>query len=65
MKAVTINSYGNSSVLNIEDIPIPETKSNEVLVQVKYSSINPIDIMKREGYGRRIFEKLYLGILLV
>ena len=57
MKAVTINSYGNSSVLNIEDIPIPETKSNEVLVQVKYSSINPIDIMKREGYGRRIFEK--------
>ena len=28
-----------------------------MLVRVKASSVNPIDLMKREGYGKAIFEK--------
>ena len=58
MYAVTIREYGDESNLNLEqDIPVPEPKSNQVLIKVKASSVNPIDLMKRAGYGRTIFEK--------
>ena len=36
---------------------MPEPKSNQVLVKVSASSVNPLDLMKREGYGKSIFEK--------
>lgn len=58
MYAITISQYGDESNLIREDgIPIPEPKSNQVLIKVKASSVNPIDLMKRKGYGKVIFEK--------
>ena len=60
MYAVTIREYGDESNLKLEqDIPVPEPKSNQVLIKVKASSVNPIDLMKRAGYGRTIFENSY------
>ena len=56
MYAVTIREYGDESNLKLEqDIPVPEPRSNQVLIKVKASSVNPIDLMKRAGYGRTIF----------
>ena len=53
-----INQYGNESELTFKtDIAVPAPKPNQVLVEVMASSVNPIDLMKREGYGRKIFEK--------
>ena len=53
-----INQYGNESELTFStDIAVPAPKPNQVLVEVMASSVNPIDLMKREGYGRTIFEK--------
>ena len=58
MYAVTIRQYGDESALKLEhDFNAPEPKPNQVLVRVKASSVNPIDLMKREGYGKAIFEK--------
>ncbi len=58
MKAVTIGSYGDSSVLHlVEDLPRPIPQPHQILVNIKSSSINPIDVMKRQGYGKTIFEK--------
>jgi NADPH:quinone reductase-like Zn-dependent oxidoreductase len=50
MKAVRIHEYGNSSVLQYEDAPMPISESNEVLIRVVAASVNPVDWKIREGY---------------
>ncbi|WP_125567177.1 NADP-dependent oxidoreductase [Companilactobacillus insicii] len=50
MKAVVINKYGNRDELHMENIAIPEIADDEVLVEVKATSVNPIDWKLREGY---------------
>ena len=58
MYAITIKKYGDASNFQIEkDIDLPKPKPNQILIKVHASSVNPIDLMKREGYGRAIFEK--------
>ena len=58
MYSSVIRDYGDESSFEIDETsPLPELKSNQVLVKISASSVNPIDLMKREGYGRSIFEK--------
>ena len=58
MYAVIINKYGDASNFQIEkDLDLPKPKPNQILIKVHASSVNPIDLMKREGYGRAIFEQ--------
>ena len=58
MYAAVINNYGDESCIDIDEtISIPEPGPNQVLVKIEASSVNPIDLMRREGYGRTIFEK--------
>lgn len=54
MKAVVINQYGNSDVLEDEEITKPTPEPNQVLVEVFATSINPIDWKVREGYMKEI-----------
>ena len=56
MYAAVIENYGDESTFKIdESVILPEPKQNQVLVKIKASSVNPIDLMKREGYGSDIF----------
>ena len=58
MYAVTIKEYGNETKLKLElDVTAPQPNANQVMVEVKASSVNPIDLMKRSGYGKAVFEK--------
>lgn len=58
MLGMPISRYGDSSVFEqITELPIPDINRNQVLVKIKSTSVNPIDLMKREGYGKTIFEK--------
>jgi NADPH:quinone reductase-like Zn-dependent oxidoreductase len=41
MKAVTISSYGDQSVLTYADIERPKPKSEEILVRNGAAAINP------------------------
>jgi NADPH:quinone reductase-like Zn-dependent oxidoreductase len=43
MKKVTYNAFGDESVLQITDQPIPTPEKDQVLVRVKAVSINPLD----------------------
>ena len=54
MKAVVINNFGSPEVLQIKDINLPIIKNNEVLIQVKASSINPVDWKHRKGNHKLI-----------
>ena len=49
MKAVQIHEYGGPDVLKYEDVPRPKPKSGEILVRIYAASVNPIDLMMRNG----------------
>ncbi|MDQ3064661.1 MAG: NADP-dependent oxidoreductase [bacterium] len=49
MKAVQINEYGDTSVLNIVEIAKPTISENQILVEVYASSLNPFDSVIRAG----------------
>ncbi|MCM4173804.1 NAD(P)-dependent alcohol dehydrogenase [Arenibacter sp. TNZ] len=44
MKILSYKIYGGPEVLQVEDIPIPKPRPNEILVQVQSVSLNPMDL---------------------
>ena len=49
MKAFTVDRYGKKSALRLADIPMPELRDDEVLVQVHAAGVNLIDAKIRNG----------------
>ncbi|MFD0826046.1 zinc-dependent alcohol dehydrogenase family protein [Neobacillus sp. M.A.Huq-85] len=49
MKSQIIQSFGDASVFKLKEISKPELKPRHVLIQVKATSVNPIDIKVRAG----------------
>lgn len=55
MKAIQYKAFGNSNVIEVVEIPQPEIENeNEVLIQVKAASVNPLDIKLRNGIMQKI-----------
>jgi NADPH:quinone reductase-like Zn-dependent oxidoreductase len=50
MKAVVIEQYGGKEKLKEMEVPDPKIKDDQVLIEMKATSINPIDWKLREGY---------------
>lgn len=49
MKAIRFHAYGGPEVLRLEEIPVPEIKSGEVLVRVHAAGVNFLDTYQRIG----------------
>jgi NADPH2:quinone reductase len=49
MKAIQVSKTGGSEVLELVDIPTPEPKANEAVIQIKAAGVNFIDVYYREG----------------
>jgi len=49
MKAVVITRFGGPEVLEIQDVPTPEPRADEVLVHVRSSGLNRADLLQRLG----------------
>ncbi|MDN3460892.1 hypothetical protein [Rhodococcus sp. APC 3903] len=47
MKAAIITEYGGPEVLTIHDTPIPEPGTDEALIVIVASTINPVDLKTR------------------
>ena len=54
MKAARYHRYGASSVIQIEDIPLPKLNAHEVLIKVVAAGVNPKDILIRKGKFKRL-----------
>jgi NADPH:quinone reductase-like Zn-dependent oxidoreductase len=48
-KAVRIHRFGGPEVLQLEDVPVPEPRDDEVVLRVHAASVNPVDYKTREG----------------
>ena len=49
MKAIQVSQVGGPEVLTLVDLPVPDPKPNEALVQVEAAGVNFIDVYFREG----------------
>ena len=54
MKAAQIRSFGQPDVIDIKDVDRPRATPGKVVVEVKASSINPIDTKLREGQAQKM-----------
>jgi NADPH:quinone reductase len=52
MKALRFEKYGPPSVLSIQELPVPDLKPGEVLVELHASAINPSDVKNVAGVFR-------------
>jgi NADPH:quinone reductase-like Zn-dependent oxidoreductase len=51
MKAIVLQDFGTTEQLIFTDVPTPTIKDDEVLIQSKAISINPVDVKTRSGRG--------------
>ena len=49
MKAIQVSEVGGPEVLKLAELPVPEPKPNEAIVELKASGVNFIDVYFREG----------------
>lgn len=49
MQAIQVKQTGGPEVLQVMDLPIPEPKANEAVIQLAASGVNFIDVYHREG----------------
>jgi len=57
MRALEIYRYGTAAeVLHINaDAAVPSASADQILIEVKAVSVNPVDCAIRRGYGREVF----------
>jgi NADPH2:quinone reductase len=49
MKAIQVSRTGGPEVLTLVDVPVPDPKPNEALIQINAAGVNFIDVYFREG----------------
>jgi NADPH2:quinone reductase len=49
MKAIQVRQPGGPEVLELAELPVPDSKPNEALVKISASGVNFIDVYQREG----------------
>src|ERR1700684_1183380 len=49
MKAIQVKQTGGPEVLQLADLPIPQPRPNEAVVNIAASGVNFIDVYQREG----------------
>src|SRR6266851_5011684 len=67
MRAVVYDTYGPPEVLRVEDVDRPIPKDDEVLVKVRASTVNRLDVHTREanrksGVGLSLLSRLVSGV---
>jgi len=62
MRAAVIRAAGGPEVLKIESLPIPEPRSDQVLMRVKAFGLNRSELFTQQGYSPSVKFPRVLGI---
>ena len=62
MKAAVVHEAGGPDVLRIEQRPVPQAKSGEVLIRVKAAGLNRSEMFTRQGHSPSVNFPRILGI---
>lgn len=63
MQAVVLKDFGGPEVLELQRVPKPIPKGNQVLVQVYATSVNPVDYQTRRGdYSNLVQPPTIIGV---
>ena len=54
MKAIRIHAHGGPEVLQLDEVPIPNIESGEVLVRVHAAGVNFLDVYQRTGLYKTV-----------
>jgi NADPH:quinone reductase-like Zn-dependent oxidoreductase len=54
MKAFIVERYGSTDGVRAGDMPDPQLREDDVLVQIYATSVNPLDLGIRDGAFKRI-----------
>ena len=49
MKVIRIHEHGGPEVIQIDEIPVPQPRENEVLIKIKAAALNHLDLWVRNG----------------
>jgi NADPH:quinone reductase-like Zn-dependent oxidoreductase len=60
MKAIVYTQYGSPDVLTLEEVEKPTPKDNEILLQVRAASVNPLDFHAMRG--KPVIGRLMTGL---
>lgn len=63
MKALLIESFGGVEQLKLADVPVPTPNDSEVLIEVAYTSVNPVEWKIREGLLKDVLPHQFPVIL--
>jgi len=63
VRAIVIESFGGPEVLRPADLPSPEPAGDEVLIEIAYAAVNPVDWKIREGMLAGMFPHEFPVIL--
>lgn len=56
MKAIYIDQYGGREQLKYGEVPNPTLRDHDVLIEVHFAAVNPVDWKIREGYLQKRIE---------
>ncbi len=63
MKVIQFEEYGTSDVLKIQEIDKPQPNADEILIQIKAFTVNPLDWKLRQGVMKAFFPLQFPHIL--
>lgn len=63
MKAIVIREFGGPDHLQLAEVPTPQPGPDEVLIEIAYTSVNPVDWKIREGMLQTMFPHRFPLIL--
>src|SRR5215217_6148452 len=63
MRAIVTRNYGGPEALELIEVPIPDPEENQVRIKVEAATVNPVDILTRNGLlAKKVGQRSTVGL---